>query len=339
MEKLSAQRMDPAESAGAESTLSDGVAAFFKERAGRLLLVSDGRSFEKIASAVRSKRAVGAVLDGDALPLFALPEAAGVLAVGGRSVMLAARMYAAVKRVPCVLFPTESALFGVYGREKVCLRGEPCDVPLAEGRVLFDKTLFSDAAEGYAELLLCRLALFETRALRRFHGEGVAESADFGLLTDLDGLTLDKILQKNAALRRLGFVGGEGEIFAERVGRFAAFEALTKLYVAFFRNAAPLRATVPAYEARARAAGVPYSAVFIPTVGEYTRYALVLGGRRGEFLRELGLISQGLPAYRRTYRGLGGRISTAPLQELRTLPERSNGLSAVIRDLGLLEKL
>lgn len=339
MSDLSALKKNPeVGSADMFRSVRDGTAAFFARTAGRVLLVSDRAAFPKIAFAARFERAVGVVTEGDALPLFGMPEAGGVLAVGGADVMRAARLYAAVQGVPCMLFPTESCLFGVYGGESAPLGGECFEHPLAEGEVFFDETLFSDAAEGYAELLLARLALFERRALYRFDGGKEPDERAFALLMDLGPCTLREILRKNAALRRMGADGGEGEILAADVGRFAAFEGLNRLYVAFFRNAVPRRYVVPDYEARARAAGVPFAAVRIPSEEQFTRRALVLEGRRAEFLRELGLISARSAEYQRVYRSLGGRTAPCKTAALCALPERSNGLSAVIRDFGLLEK-
>ena len=340
MQELSAPKKNPEEgSAEMFRSVREGVKNFFARTAGRVLLVSDRAAFPKIAFASRWERAVGVVTEGDALPLFGMPEAGGVLAVGGADVMRAARLYAAVQGVSCMLFPTESHLSGVYGAENVKLGDALFAHPLAEGEVFFDETLFSDAAEGYAALLLSRLALFERRALYRFDGGAEPKEGAFSHLMDLSACDLRDILCKNAALRRMGEEGGEGEILASHVGRFAAFEGLMRLYVAFFRNGAPRKYVVPDYEARAKAAGVPFSCVHIPTEEQFTRRALVLEGRRAEFLREIGLISAHFTQYQRVYRTLGGRGASCPISALCALPERSNGLSAVIRDFGLLEKL
>lgn len=341
MQELSAPKRNPEVFGRAESFLSlqEIVPAFFRRTAGRTLFVSDEEAFPKIAFAARMPRAVNVVVERDALPLFGMPEAAGVFAVGGADVMRAARFYAAVRRVPCVLFPTESELYGAFGQGTVPLKGDKLEYPLADGEVYFDKTLFSDAAEGYAGLLLSRLALFERKALFLFDGGEKPSEEAFGILMDAEEPDLKEILLKNAALRRMNFEKGEGEILARSMGNFAAFETLMKLYVAFFRCGSPLKYAVPDYEARAKAAGVSYFGMRIPTEEVFTRRALVLGGRRAEFLRELSLISKKSATYRRVYRSLGGKPAAAKTEPLKTLPERSNGLSSVIRDFGLLEKL
>ena len=155
---------------------------------------------------------------------------------------------------------------------------------------------------------------------------------------DLGEADLGEIVAKNAALRRAEFREGEGKILAASHGNFAAFEALTALYVAFFRYGMPRKFVVPDYEARARAANLPYARMKIPTEEVYLHRALVLGGRRAEFLRDLALITRKNATYRRVYRSLGGKIG-APPKRFGALPERSNGLTSVIHDFGLMEKL
>lgn len=330
-----------------ENDTEDGLFCSLREKveelmavtAGKVLFVSDETSFPALAFAARLPRAVSVVTEGDALPLFAMPETAAVVAAGHAGVMRAARLFARVRKNRCLLFPTDPSFGGAYGEGEVKLGSDTFCYPLAEGEVYWDETLLSDYAEGYARLLLCRLALFEQAALARFNGGERPPEEAFGVLMDLGETSPREILLKNAALRRLSASEGEGRILAERVGNFSSFEALTKLYVAFFRCGAPQKYVVPAYEARAKAAGIPFRSVNIPTEEVYTHRALVLGGRRGEFLRELGLITQKNATYRRVYRSLGGTVKEADVKELKYLPERSNGLSAVIRDFGLMEKL
>ncbi len=340
MQDLSAPKKNPSMGDGAESFCSvrDMTAAFFRRTAGKVLFVSDEGSFPEIAPAARTPRAVSAVIGRDALPLFAMPETSGVFAVGGADVMRAARLYASVRRVPCVLFPTQSELFGVFGQESVAVKDVSFGYPLAEGEVYLDERLFSDVAEGYAGLLLCRLALFERRALFLFDGGERPSEEAFGVLMGADEPSLRDVLLKNAALRRSG-ITGEGAYLAAEVGNFSAFDALMRLYVAFFRCGSPRKYAVPDYGARARAAGVPFAEMSVPDEETYARRALVLSGRRADLLRELSLISQKNATYCRVYRSFGGKIRTVGAEKLKYLPEKTNGLSAVIRDFGLLEKL
>ncbi len=335
----------PAGECGAEfgtvRSLNEAVAGFCEARAGKTLFVADRGSFPFIAFAVRRSDAVSAVIGRDALPLFAMPETSGVFAVGGRHVMAAARLYASVRRTPCMLFPTESGLFGAFGqRERAVLGGAPFVCPLAEAEVCFDGSLIGDFQEGYARLLLGRLALFEQRALWIFGEREKPAEEPFRVLMDLGGeMGQEEILRRNALLRRMDFEEGEGNLLAGEIGAFAAFETLLKLYLAFFRCGGAMHTVVCNYEARAAAAGVPFSAMRIPSEETFTRRTLVFEARRGELLRELNLIAGSLEVFRRNYRLLGGKTAGADVAAAKYLPERSGGLSAIIRDFGLMEKL
>lgn len=322
-------------------SLKEAVPSFAEARAGKTLFVADKGAFPCIAFAARRADAVSAVIGRDALPLFAMPETSGVFAVGGGHVMAAARLYASVRNVPCMLFPTESGLLGAFGQsERAIVGGAPFACPLAEGEVCFDRALIGDFAEGYARLLLGRLALFEQRALWIFGEREKPEEEPFRVLMDLGGeMGEEEILRRNALLRRMDFIEGEGKLLAERIGAFAAFETLLKLYLAFFRCGGAMHTVVCDYEGRAWEAGVPFSAMRIPSEETFARRALVLEARRGELLRELGLIAGQREAFRRNYRLLGGRTAGEDLAAAKYLPERSGGLSAVIRDFGLMEKL
>ncbi len=319
--------------------LGEKISSFLAQTAGKILLAADKRAFPAIAFAARSPRTVCAVGE-DALPLFSMPEAAGVIAAGGEDVLRAARLYAAVKGIPCLIFPADCELRGAFERTGAKVKGEMCPHPLAEASVCIDRSLIAPSmAEGYAGLLLSRLALFERRALMRFDGGTPPSEEAFSVLMDMEEPNFQEIVLKHAALRRMGMEDGEGKILASCCGNFAAFSALFALYVAFFRCGSPRKFVVSDYEKRARAAGIPFAALRIPTEEDYTRRALVLGGRRAEFLRELSVIEQKNATYCRYYRSLGGTAARAPKEELKTLPERSNGLSAVIRDFGLMDKL
>lgn len=317
-------------------SLREKISEIMQHAAGKILLVAEEAAFPAVAFAVRMPRVVSAVT-ADALPLFAMPETSVVLGVGGENVMRAARLYASVRKAACVLFPTDPQLDGVYG-EGAIVNGMRLDFPLSDGEVCFDETLlYPSIANAYARLLLNRLALFEAWAKSRFDG-GEPPQEPYRILMDLDISDRREILLKNAALRRMGAPDGEGKILARREGNFAAFEALTELYVAFFRHGSPRKYAAVDYEGRAKAAGIPYADMHIPTVEEFAHRALVLDGRRGEFLRELDLITRKSATYRRIYRSLGGEVRRA-VENVRLLPELSGGLSEIIRDFGLLEKL
>ncbi len=326
-------------------TVQEGFSAFLRRTAGKILAVSDANAFSALAFAARDPRTVSVVTEDDALPLFAMPETGGVFAVGGEGVLRAARLYAQVRKIPCVLFPSKCELDGVFELQgEVPLHGGRIVYPLSAAKVCVDESLVAPSlAEGYARLLLCRLALFEQSALARFFGEKeLSENREkaFAVVSGLGEEPKNRdILLKNAALRRLGTSEGEGKVLARSAGNFAAFESLTALYVAFFRCGEPLKTVVPDYAARAREAGIPYARQVIPTEETFARRALVFGGRRAEFLRELRLITQNSHIYRRNYRMLGGTVTKALRADVKYLPERAGGLSAVIRDFGLMEKL
>ena len=321
---------------------SGECAARFAERtAGKILLVLDKKSCAALSFASRMPRVMTVVIEGNALPLFSMPDVVGgVLAAGGADTLKSARLLAKVRRTPCMLLPAESAFDGVFCKEgEVGLDGEKLSFPLAEAEVCVDRALIAPSlAEGYARLLLDRLALFEQRALSIFDRTPAPSERRYALLADLNGIGAEEILQKNAALRRTEGDGiGEGIVLARRSSSFGAFCALTALYTAFFRCGQPRHYVVADYAARARRAGVP--PVLPPTEEDFTRRSLALGGRRAEFLRELGFITRNMATYRRNYLSFGGKEEKVPPAELSALPERAAGLSAVVRDFGLLEEL
>ena len=85
--------------------------------AGKILLSSDAEACRVFSSAACSPRAVSVVFDGDCLPFFSMPDGVScVIAAGGRDVLLAARYFAEVRGIGCVLFPSEASLDGAYDR-------------------------------------------------------------------------------------------------------------------------------------------------------------------------------------------------------------------------------
>ena len=146
-----------------------------------------------------------------------------------------------------------------------------------------------------------------------------------------------------AAVRRAESEGaprGEGvqlsELYGEKDGTFSAVSALTALYLAFFKRGDP-RTLVPDYASRSAAAG---KTVLPPTEEEYERRKAALSTHRGDLLREISSLSAGSARERRFYTQLAGHVPAKPsLAELYALPDRAaEGLSAVIRDFGLLER-
>lgn len=301
-----------------------------------------------------SSRAVTLLLDTeDALPLFSASDDVDcVIAAGGPSVLRAARVFAEIRRVDCFLLPAEATFEGAFEREgNVMIGGERMVLPLARSKVFADETLLkSTLARAFARLLLCRLALFEERALcALFKRERSAlyEEA-YRLLTGADRFTAHELLRTGAILRNMeneGLPVGEGLTLArqepkgEDVPEWRAFCELSALYAAFFRWGKPRRYAVPDYARRAAAAGVKYAEVFVPAREEYAARAVALERARGELSREIGAIIAKKADYRRTLRALGGKSSgKTSAEQLFRLPELCpQNLSAVVRDFGLME--
>lgn len=333
-------------------TVEEGAKRFLNEYpAGKALLVSDASAAGAFRTAL-APRCVCAVLDADdALPLFSMPdEVALVLAAGSGKTLAAARYFALVRRVPVALFPSSATLCGAYEREReLSVGGVNARVALADGEVVCDLGLMKPRlTEGYERLLLARLALLEARALRCFgipQGNRTAEEAAYAALTNLGGeLSAREIAEKNAAVARClrdGMYRGEGATLAERLGHeggWRAFLQLTALYSAFFCKGKPLP-FVPDYRERARQAGERYTAQAIPTPKEYAFRACALERKRAAFCSELIQLEKQTGAYRKNLYALAGRAygGAGSLEELKRLPERTRGLSCVIRDFGLMD--
>lgn len=316
--------------------LVDGVRDFFARTAGRLLLVADGENVSRLAPFFSHARAMSIVLEGaDALPLFATPEEiGGVVGIGGREIMEAVRLFAGVRGIGCLLLPVDCGLRGVFCRTGGQVAGESLALPEAE--VCLDEALLAPtAAEGFARAALFRLAFFEAKEKSVFFGTPPPSEEVYMRLKGALEADLSALLLMNAFAERTG-QGGEGEILAKTCGSFAAYEGLLRLYTAFFRCGVPRKYVVPDYAARAAEAGG--TAALPPTEEEYARRAILLERRRAGALREIGLLG-GLSACRSRYVSLGGRPKRADMREIRRLPERSGGLSVLIRDFGLLEDI
>ena len=326
-------------------SVQEGAARFLQGRAGKALIVAESGAFSAMLPAVRAPHTLSAMWEGDALPLFALPEAGCVLAAGGAEVLKAARFFAAVRGIPCALFPAEAAFDGVLSaRGEVTVGGNRIRVPLAAGEVFCDPAFLRPSLfEGYARLMLARLARFEEKAVglicrRAWGGEGYEEA--FSLSEMRGELSPEEIVRRNARLRMLEEEGvPQGEGMRPEGSAYTRWQALCALYLAFFAKGRPRRYAVPDYAARAERAHVPYASLKIPSREEYAARALRLERVRGELLAELRAVTARKSAYERALRAYApvptGKID---LTILKILPERAeDGLCAVIRDFGLMD--
>ena len=186
-------------------SVEEGASRFLRGRAGKVLALAEDSAFSAMLPAVRLPRAVSVLWEGDALPLFAMPEVSGVLAAGGKEVLQAARFFAAVRGVPCALFPAGAALDGAFSpRGEVSVNANRIRVPLSPAEVFCDCAfLRGSLSEGYARLMLSRLALFEARAVgllcrRPFGGAGYEEA--FSLSGMAGELPPEEIVRRNASV-------------------------------------------------------------------------------------------------------------------------------------------
>ena len=330
-----------------------GVRELVKMRpAGKLLMVTDGSALRAFRACL-PPRALCLVLDSDdALPLFSSSDdVATVIAAGRESTLMTARFFAQIRKIPCAVFPVSAALDGAYERcGRVRLGSVAECLPLKEATVCCDKELLAPTlGQAYMRLLLARLALIEAKTLRGLGIEAGEESAfekAFQTLLPLKSTTLafEDVVTKNAQLRRCereGMIKGEGVRLAKEIGRYGeeqAFYLLSALYAAFFWKGKP-RLSVPDYAARAKAAGAAYALQRVPTLNEFVHRTLALEHIRSEIGWELARFLEGETHFRKNFFALAGR-AIAPLSgvaELKRLPEQTAGLSAIMRDFGLMD--
>lgn len=326
--------------------IEEAAAAFRARTAGKTLFVSDERSYARLAFAATFPRAVSVVLESaDALPLFSMPDGVGaVFVAGGEETLLSARFYAEVVGLPCAVAPSDGALYGALSRTgRVRSDGECVGMPLKEADVFCDLAFMRPTLSGaLARIALARLARFEARALAVFSREkplvGQAEPAE---------ITPKQIVRANAALRRSeneGAYEGEGAALARMYRKPDARRALRELsalYAAFFKYGKPRKYTVADYAARAKRAGIAYGSLDLPTPEQYARRALMLERRRADLLRELELVLRKNSAENDSVYTFSDPAPDVMgvSDELLRLPEhRPDGLCAVIRDFGLLER-
>ncbi len=319
---------------------SEGVGQAIASSAGKVLLLSDDLSLSEFAL---SPRVLSIVYDGDALPLFAMPDGVSrVVAAGKRDVLLAARYFAEIRQTACTLLPSEASLDGVFEeRGEIVLGGERVCVPLSAAQTLCDPVrLSASLGEGFSRLLLTRLAFYEAAALSEF---GICRRAvSCELPADAEGIVLE-----NARVRRAEreTYRGEGVLLAAALGgehpAWDAYLLLSALYTSFFEKGRPRRYYTPDYRARARRAGVGTGELVLPTRQEYAERALVLERIRARFSKEFRTLLDGKEEFRARIATVCG-AAVPPFcggsETLRLLPELSrDGLSAIVRDFGLLE--
>lgn len=335
---------------GTFSSAREAYVSFRKRTAGELLVVTDGERFPFLSFANQCGKTISMVLDGaDALPLFSAPDGVGgVLAAGDRATVLAARAFSTLNRLPCALLPSDGSMDGVYDRaSEVPIGGELVSLPLAHAEVFWDKAILSSSLPtAYARLLLSRLAVFEQRAKEVL---GLSEPIDldplFSALSVLEGEpSAEEIIEANAEVRLAEIKGaprGEGVVlsasYPKKSDPIRAFCELFALYSAFFKRGKPRKFLVPDYATRARRAGTVPS---VPPDGEaFACLCIALEKRRVDLVRMLDPI--GREKERRLFfeGKLSGRrfLPQRDLSALSLLPERSGGLSCIIRDFGLME--
>ena len=331
----------------------EGVREATKIRpAGKMLFITDGSAL-KAFRACLPPRTLRLVLDSDdCLPLFLSSDDASIVAAAGqKNTLVAARFFAQIRKIPCVLFPTSAALDGVFCASDSVRLGETiAHVPLKEAQVCCDRELLAPSlGQAYMRLLLARLALIEAKALRGLGvvcGREEAEERAYKALLPIKCKTLDfeDVALKNAQIRkceREGMAAGEGIRLAQEFGRGGeeqAFFLLSALYAAFFWKGKP-RLQVPDYAARAKAAGVAYAAQRVPTLPEFARRSALLERIRAEILQELNALSEGETHFKTNFYALTAQapVEVRSIAPLINLPEKTAGLCAVMRDFGLME--
>ncbi len=326
----------------------EGVRQTLSSVSGKALFVSDGTS-PVFAAAACSPRAISAVFDGDCLPLFSMPDGVScVLGMGEPDLLRAVRYFAEVRDIPCTLFPVHASLAGAFEeRGEVFLNEERVSGALRDGEVVCDcKILQKTLSGGYGRILLTRLAEIENRALGFFHRREQA----FHMETP-EKLTAEEILLANARQRvheRDGTYAGEGVVLSEilrdrgeKNPEWRAFIQLSALYAAFFEKGKPRRYFTPDYRGRAAQAGTQYTAMGVPPIEEYVLRAMTLERIRAPFARDAVALLDGKGKFFKEISELAADpppLRAGDLSALKILPEHApHGLSAIIRDFGLME--
>ena len=318
--------------------------------AGKVLLISEG-ACSIFSDAVCSPRTISVVFDGDCLPLFSMPDGVSrVMAAGGSELLRAARYFAEVRGISCTLFPTDAALCGVYEKHaKVTLGGADLTVPLGEGQVVLDEEILTHSLfSAYMRILLSRLAQIETQALALFRGGKKQETP----VEIPERLTFQEIISANVRERIRESNSeylGEGIVLSELLKEsgepypeWRAFCQLSALYAAFFEKGKPRRYFTPNYSQRAARAGTEYPLASVPTAEEYAIRALTLERIRAPFTKAVFALRNERSLYENASKLSGEPLprDAGNLTPLSILPEHvPYGLSALIRDFGLMEGL
>lgn len=329
---------------GAEESIKEEFAL----SAGKTLLIFDGNDLA-FAAAACSPKAIAVVFDGDCLPLFSMPDGVSrVLATGEEELLFAARYFSEIRGAPCTLYPSDSALEGAFEeRGAVLLNGERRTVPLSSRTkiVVDEDKIKKSLPEGFARCLIARLAALEDEALKELGGkERETLEAEFPASLEAKDIVSANISQRKKEL--CGFPVGEGKILSrllkERGEKYPAWRAylqLSALYAAFFEKGKPRRYFTPDYRKRAEEAGDAFFSV--PSAEEYVLRAMALERIRAPFARVSAAISDAREEYAKIMTALAGEpvsLKAGELRNLKILPERAPlGLSAVIRDFGLME--
>lgn len=331
-------------------SVREAYVSFRKRTAGELLVVTDGKRFPYLSFANQCGKTISMVLDGaDALPLFSAPDGVGgVIVAGDKATLLAARAFSTLNRLPCALLPADGSLDGAFeSSSEVPIGGEFVSLPLAEAEVFLDTEILSPSLpSAYARLMLSRLAIFEQRAKEML---GLSKPIDldplFSALSVLEGEpSAEEIIEANAAVRLAesgGAPKGEGAVLAglypEKNGPIRAFCELFALYSAFFKRGKPRKFVVPDYAERAKRAGTSPSVP--PDPEEFARRNIALEKRRFDLVRTIGQIGREKERWLFAEGKLAGRrfLPKRDFSVLSLLPERSGGLSCIIRDFGLME--
>ena len=328
---------------------SEAIGAYHARVAGKILLISDSEAVQTLAPFSTAVRTLFVVLErGDALPLFTMPDGVGgVIAAGGEGVMRAARFYAAMQKVTPLLLPADAAMDGAMEPAgNVMIGGEEVPLPLAEGKIVCDLAWMRPSlAKGYARLMLADLALFEAKALSRFGMGEYPAAADEAASVISKAQSAEDVIRANCTLRMLeaeGLYRGEGRVLAARLpvfGELAAYRALLALYRTFFAYGKPRSCVCPDYHARATAADARYYSLHIPSWEEYLFRVDALERMRSTCQSELLFLKKQEEGQLRTVRAFSGTVPPpVSFERLKILPELCpDGLSAVVRDFGLME--
>ena len=328
----------------------DYVREELQRSAGKALLISeDACSF--FSEAACSPRTISVVFDGDCLPLFSMPDGVSrVMAAGGSELLRAARYFAEVRGISCTLFPVDAKLDGVYEKHaEVQLGGTPLTVPLGEAKVVLDEEILTHSLfSAYIRILLARLAQIEVQALSAFRGEKKEENP----IKIPEELSFREIVSANVRERMRESYStyiGEGVILSELLKESAepfpewrAFCQLSALYAAFFEKGKPRRYFTPNYSERAARAGTKYPISSVPSAEEYALRALTLERIRAPFTKAVFALRNERALYENASKLCGEPLphDAGNLTPLSILPEHvPHGLSALIRDFGLMEGL